>query len=233
MTKTRTIAIVPSAGRGKRLGYRKKAYLELGGRPVLYHTLNVFETSELIDGVVVVVTPDDVERCRLHVVERYGLRKVLSVVAGGSERQASVWNGLEKAEEYTPRHIVVHDGARPFVTQALLERTLRPVTEGRVAAVCGVVPKDTVKELEDGVVRRTIPRDTLRLIQTPQAFSFDVLKRAHTMAMEKGVSATDDSTLVELLGKEVYVVEGAYDNIKITTEEDILMAENILEKRGG
>ena len=232
MDEHRTIAIIPSAGRGRRLGYRKKPYLEIQGKPVLAHTLSVFQTSPLIDGIIVVVMPEDVERCRKEVVEKYGLKKVLAVVEGGAERQDSVRLGLEKAEEYEPEFVVIHDGARPFVTQDIIERTLHPLTEGKVAVLCGVVPKDTVKEVEDNRVKRTIPRETLRLIQTPQAFRFETLKDAHLKAVSSGLCATDDGALVELSGEEVCVVEGAYDNIKITTEEDLLMAELILQRRG-
>ncbi len=231
MDRPLTIAIIPSAGAGRRLG-RKKPYVELLGKPLLCHTLDVFEQTELVDAVVVVVMPEDVERCTQQVVERYRFHKVVAVVAGGSERQSSVWKGLQKAEEYSPELVVVHDGARPLVRKALIERTIRPLTEGAVAVVCGVVPKDTVKEVERNRVKRTIPRDTLRLIQTPQAFRFETLKMAHLNALKRGISATDDSTLVELSGEKVCVVEGAYDNIKITTEEDLLVAELVLKKRG-
>ncbi len=232
MDEHRTIAIIPSAGSGRRLGYRKKPYLELQGKSVLAHTLSVFQTSPLIDGIIVVVMPEDVDRCRKEVVEKYRLKKVLAVVEGGAERQDSVRLGLEKAEEYEPEFVVIHDGARPFVTQDIIERTLNPLTEGKVAALCGVVPKDTVKEVEDSRVKRTIPRETLRLIQTPQAFRFETLKDAHLKAVSSGLRATDDGALVELSGEEVCVVEGAYDNIKITTEEDLLVAELILQRRG-
>ncbi len=226
----KTVAVIPSAGKGRRLGFRKKPYLMLNGKPVLAHTLSAFERCALVQAVVVVAAPSDLEYCREKVVERYGFKKVIAVVEGGRERQDSVRNAVDTlGDEW--EIVVVHDGARPLVVPSLIERAVNAARECG-GAITAVRPKDTIKEVDgSGRVKRTIARETLVSVQTPQAFRLDLLRRAYREAARQGFTGTDDSTLVERLGERVAVVVGSYENIKITTEEDIAVAELILRSR--
>jgi 2-C-methyl-D-erythritol 4-phosphate cytidylyltransferase len=225
----KAVAVIASAGMGLRLGGRKKNYLEIAGRPVLAHTLSAFEKSPLVGGVVVVVPASDIDYCETRIVKRFGFKKVLKVIPGGKERQDSVACALDVlGSEWEV--VVVHDGARPLVTPEIIDKTIRAAYRSG-AAVTAVELKDTVKEVTGGKVKRTIPRDRLRAVQTPQGFRLDLLKEAYKRAAEQGLMATDDSSLVEGLGEKVKVIEGSYENIKITTEEDVELAEVFLRRR--
>jgi len=227
----KTVAIIPSAGMGRRMGSRKKNYLTLLGRPVLAHTLEAFERSASIDSVVVVVPAGDEAFCRNEIVSKYGFKKVAAVVAGGAERQDSVSNGI-KAAGGGASIIAVHDGARPLVTPEVIERVIAAACE-HGAAIAAVPVKDTIKEASGGFVRRTVPRGNLLSVQTPQAFSAGVLIQAFKKALEDGFTGTDESSLVERTGVAVKAVEGSYENMKITTPEDMDFAECVLNKRSG
>jgi len=227
----KTVAIIPSAGMGRRMGSRKKNYLTLLDRPVLAHTLAAFENAASIQSVIIVVPPEDELFCRDEIVSRYGFKKVIAIVAGGAERQDSVKNGI-KAAGSGFRLIAVHDGARPLVTPDIIDRTVEAALE-HGAAIAAVPVKDTVKESSGGFVRRTVPREALLSVQTPQAFSRETLEEAFKKAGEDGFTGTDESSLVERAGFAVRVVEGSYENIKITTPEDMAFAECILKKRLG
>lgn len=232
-TNTKVIAIIPAAGLGKRLGGRKKPFVELLGKPILAHTLKAFEDSPLIDGVVVVTTAEDIERCREEVVERYAFKKVVGVVSGGKERQDSIARALDTISDTTEGDcdmVVVHDGARPLVMPDIIERTINAAID-KGAAITTIPLKDTVKTVKDGVVQDTPRRDMLKAVQTPQAFKFDILRRAYDAATEDGFIGTDDSSLVERLGLKVTTVDGSNRNIKITTKEDITIAECLLKER--
>lgn len=226
----KTIAIIPSAGEGRRMGKRKKNYLVLCGLPVLARTLKAFDECAMIDEVIVVVQAGDAAFCRDSIVKEYGIKKASSIVPGGLTRQASVGCGLKRAADSSI--IVVHDGARPFVTPALIEETIRAAKKYG-AAVAGVRPKDTVKEVfkRNSSVKCTLDRENLRLIQTPQAFRTEILLDAHGEAEARGLTATDESSLIEAMGLKVFVVEGSYENIKITTGEDLVMGECIVKRR--
>ncbi|MBI5560495.1 MAG: 2-C-methyl-D-erythritol 4-phosphate cytidylyltransferase [Deltaproteobacteria bacterium] len=224
----RTIAIIPSAGKGRRLGLKKKPYLPLGKKPMLARTLNAFEDCPLIDAVVVVVAPGDIGYCRENIVKKYKCRKVVAVIAGGRERGDSVRRGLDSIKDGWD-FVVVHDAARPFVTPELIGRTVKAAFKYG-SAIAAVPLKDTVKEVSLNTVRKTIDRNTLAFAQTPQAFRFEILKEAYKKA--KGhTRATDDSSLVERLGNRVAVVPGSYGNIKITTVEDLAFAGRLLRSR--
>ena len=224
-------ALVPAAGMGKRMGAGiNKQYLLLDGKPILAHTLAAFEQSPLVDGICVVIPEDEIPYCREHVVERYGFSKVRQIVAGGKERQQSVLNGL-RAMEGTPDDdvVLIHDGVRPFVTAEILARAAAVAAESDGALVA-VPAKDTVKMVENGVITATPPRETLWLAQTPQAFRYAVIRAAHEMADAERFLGTDDAMLVERLGRQVRVVVGDYRNIKITTPEDMILAEAFLKE---
>lgn len=213
------------------MGSIKKNLLLLDGKPVLVHTLEALEASSLVKEIVLVVAEDDIKSCKVDIVEAFGLKKVSAVVAGGAERQDSVTNGLAAVSDGVDI-IAVHDGARAFVTRKVIEETIIAAYENG-AAICAVPLKDTIKELSESgkMVRRTVPRESLCAVQTPQAFRPDIIRRAYEEAAEDGFFGTDSSSLVERLGIEVAVTSGDYENIKITTPEDLDLAARILERR--
>jgi 2-C-methyl-D-erythritol 4-phosphate cytidylyltransferase len=214
---------------GKRMGAgMNKQYLLLSGRPILAHTLDLFEKAPFVDDICLVIPNDEIPYCREQVVERYGFRKVRAIVAGGSERQHSVRNGLLALE---PRDredvIIIHDGVRPFVPLHVAERSVE-VARLRDGALVAVPVKDTVKIVQDGIVLETPPRERLWLAQTPQTFRYGIIREAHERAAAEGWLGTDDASLVERLGKDVHIVHGDYGNFKITTPDDLIRAEAFL-----
>ncbi len=227
----KTVAIIPAGGSGKRLGSEiAKQYLSLQSLPVLVHTLLVFQKSDLINEIVLVVPADDLAFVRDRIVEKYELRKVSTVVAGGRERQDSVRNGFSAITKACDV-VIIHDGVRPFVTQDMIARVAKAAVEDGAASV-GVRAKDTIKEATaENVVTATLPRNNLWQTQTPQAFQYDLLRRAFTQAGDDRYYGTDDASLVERTGAKVRMVDGSYDNIKITTPEDLIVAEALMKER--
>lgn len=226
----RVIAIIPSAGRGLRMSSMvEKPYILLNGRPILAHTLDVFEQCHEVDGVVVVVEPDKVSECRAQVVAYFGYTKVLDIIAGGLTRQESVYRGLQWLGSHSVM-VIVHDAARPLILPELIRETIR-VCHRDGAALVAVPVKDTVKIVRNRVVESTPDRSTVWLAQTPQTFSTELLKEAHERALREAYVGTDDSSLVERMGHPVSVVPGTYENLKITTPEDLDLAEQILQRR--
>jgi len=215
---------------GKRMGAgRNKQYLLLDGLPILAHTLRVFEDAPFISGIYLIAPEQEIPYCQSLVVERYGFTKVRKVVAGGAERQHSVLNGLTAMEGVGPDDLVlIHDGVRPFVPAAVLQRAAGAADEFG-AAVVAVPVKDTVKIVRDGVVTATPPREELWLAQTPQAFRYGLIRSAHDAAQAEGFLGTDDASLMERQGWPLHVVLGDYRNIKITTPEDMLLAQAFLK----
>lgn len=222
-------AVVPAGGRGARMG-RKKQEVRLGGWPVLRWTLEVFERSREIQGVVVAVPREDVSRWRRWL---RACRKVRAVVAGGRERQASVRRALGRVPA-TVRWVVVHDGVRPCLTPGLLRDVLRAARR-HGAAVAARPVAETLKREVGGWVGETVPRDGLWAVQTPQVFRADDLREAHRRALAEGVYATDDAALVERLGVRVRLVPGRPENLKLTRPEDLSLARILLgaRRRGG
>jgi 2-C-methyl-D-erythritol 4-phosphate cytidylyltransferase len=229
----RVSALIPAAGMGKRMGAGiNKQYLLLAGRPILAHTLAVFESAPFIDDVYLIIPEDEIIFCRENVVDRYGFAKVRRIVAGGSERQHSVLNGLRAMESPDPDDIVIiHDGVRPFLPLPLLENSVE-TARLHDAALVAVQVKDTVKVVKDGVVLETPPRESLWLAQTPQTFRYGLIRDAHERADSEGWLGTDDASLVERIGKPVHIVRGDYGNFKITTPEDLILAEAFLQEAG-
>ena len=222
-------AVVVAAGRGTRFraGPRKQ-YVVLCGRPVLAHVMEVMARSGVVDRVVLVVPAGEEEHCR----ELFGGPKVCAVVAGGDRRLDSVFHGLV-ALAPPPEIVVVHDGVRPLVREEHLAEVVRVAREAG-AATLAVPVKDTIKVVDpSGCVVRTLPREELWQVQTPQAFRYEVLLAAHRLARRDGCDATDDAALVERTGQVVRVVRGDYSNIKITTEEDLLLAEMLFRRGAG
>ncbi|HYK52010.1 MAG TPA: 2-C-methyl-D-erythritol 4-phosphate cytidylyltransferase [Candidatus Eremiobacteraceae bacterium] len=222
-------AIVAAAGRGSRLGVRKQL-LDLCGKPVVAWCLEVIARCRSIYDIVVVCEPDEREQCE-QVARETCKTKLRAVVTGGDRRQDSVLAGL-RASMPDADYVVIHDGARPFVTEDMIDRALAAAKMSG-ASVVAVQVKDTIKQVSDaGIVTRSLPRETLWAAQTPQAFSVDALSRAYVVAEAEGFVATDDAMLVEWAGTgQVSIVEGSYDNLKITTPDDLIVAEQIVRRR--
>ncbi|MCX6354241.1 MAG: 2-C-methyl-D-erythritol 4-phosphate cytidylyltransferase [Candidatus Aureabacteria bacterium] len=226
-----TAAIVVAAGEGRRIGGCCKALLDLNGRELIRYSLDLFEASELIDGIFAVVHPDFLTRFEKEFAAQWGYRKIIAWVEGGERRQDSVAAALMRVPEEVSL-IAVHDAARPLVTEDLLRRL---VYSGRAhgAAVPVVEVVDTIKELDAaGRIVRTLPRERLRAVQTPQVFEASLLRRAYRSAAEREIAVTDDASLIEALGHAVAAVEGSIENIKITVPEDMERGELILRRRG-
>jgi 2-C-methyl-D-erythritol 4-phosphate cytidylyltransferase len=234
MTGSRSFALIPAAGMGKRMGASiNKQYLELAGMPILARTIAVFEKAPFIDGICVVSPADEIPYCREQVIEAYGFRKVLEIVPGGRERQNSVMNGLRALQRRAGEDdvVLIHDGVRPLISRELLREAI-DVARDSDGALVAVPAKDTIKTVRDGIVIATPDRDTLWQAQTPQAFRFGVICSAHMAAEQEGFMGTDDASLVERRGGAVRIVRGDYRNIKITTPEDIVLAEAFLAGNG-
>jgi 2-C-methyl-D-erythritol 4-phosphate cytidylyltransferase len=222
------VAIIAAAGQGTRVGGRRaKQFLELAGTPIIIHTLRRFEQCAAIQETVLVLPAQDAAGF-LALAGRYGLRKLARVVQGGGTRAESVWKGLQAVRPATAGIIAVHDGVRPFVTPEEIAATVRAAEETG-AAILATPATDTIKEVRDGAVLRTLERETLCHALTPQCFRYELLRRAYEAARDLGAEVTDDSRLVERLGESVSIVEGHPRNIKITRPEDLSTAELILK----
>ena len=227
----RVAALIPAAGEGRRMGgAMPKQFLQIGGREILARTLEVFEECRAIDEIWVVVAAEHCAWCQETIVERYGLRKVRGVVAGGATRQESVWRGLQHVAEAVGL-VVVHDGVRPLVTELLVQRTLASASR-HGAAIAAVPLKDTLKRVSEAYeVEGTVPRERLWRIQTPQAFHHALLRTAFQHAWQQGLQATDEAGLIEAIGHAVKIVPGDEHNIKITTPDDVVFCETLLHYR--
>ncbi len=224
-------AIVPAAGKGERLGSKvEKPYVLLAGIPLIVRTLKMLESVREIDSIILVVSRKWREKVQKKILERYQLKRVTAVVRGGATRMESVYAGLSSLDSKT-RWVLVHDAARPLVRGDEVSRLIQSAR--RTGAVCpGVIPKDTIKKVDGkNWVRETLNRQELRVILTPQVFRRHILMKAYQRAFTQGYSGTDDASLVERMGIKVKVVEGDRENIKITTPEDLLLAEIILKRR--
>lgn len=226
----KTIAIITAAGKGARMGSKiHKPYLTLANRPILAHTIAPFEQSRFITSIIIVTGKGLEDFCLKDIITKYNFKKVYKIVSGGKERQDSVMSGIIAAGDGWDV-VAVHDAVRPFVTIEMIESTVLAAKK-KGAATLAVPVKDTIKQVFSGFVKKTLQREKLWAIQTPQAFRFDILKKAHERALKQGFIGTDDSILVERLGHKVAVVKGSYDNIKITTPEDLVLGERILKGR--
>lgn len=229
MEEKKNTAIVLAAGQGKRMHSAvQKQFLEIQGRPVLYYSLKCFQESPLIRDIILVVGEEMIPYCKKEIVEKYGFSKVARVTAGGKERYDSVYNGLLACEDTD--YVLIHDGARPFITGEILERGLSGA-RATGACVVGMPSKDTVKLADDaGFVAQTPDRKTVWTIQTPQIFSYPLIKAAHESIRKKDMAViTDDAMVVEQeTNVKIRLAEGSYQNIKITTPEDLAVAESFL-----
>lgn len=224
-------AVVLAAGQGKRMHSNiQKQFLQIKGHPILYYSLKCFQDCSFIDDIVLVTGEESLSYCKTEIVERYGFSKVMSVTAGGKERYDSVYSGLLQCRD--TKYVFIHDGARPFITEEILASGLEKVKETG-ACVVGMPSKDTVKLADEaGFVRETPERNRVWTVQTPQIFEYNLIRMAHESIRKKDMSAiTDDAMVVEQeTGVKVRLSMGSYQNIKITTPEDLAVAEAFLNK---
>lgn len=220
--------IIVAGGKSKRMGF-DKIYASLGKYPILYYSLQAFQTSPSIDKIILVVDASKIGYCKQHIMEVYGFSKVTSIVKGGLHRQDSVYNGLKAVDGTEGDLIAIHDGARPFLTHKMIEEV---VNGARDYGACtpAVEVKDTIKEVEATFVKSTLDRRNIRIIQTPQAFRRDLIIEGFRHAKRECFYGTDSSSLVERLGRRVKIVEGSLTNIKITYPTDLVIAEALLNE---
>ena len=242
MDKKKCPAIILAAGQGKRMGTKvQKQSLHLGGKPVLWHYLHTFEESSVIDDIILVTGENQIDYCRTEFVEKYGFRKICKIVAGGAERYHSVLNGLRAMEKNACEdgYVFIHDGARPFVDEAMIGRAYEEASASG-ACVIGMPVKDTIKIAdENGYIASTPKRSLVWQIQTPQVFDAELIVSAYREVIEReqellsqGVQITDDAMVVEYVCEHpVKLVQGSYENMKLTTPDDLEVAEAFLQKR--
>ncbi len=230
------IAIVVAAGKGTRFSdgsdgnHLPKQYAILRGKPVLAHSIGLFEGMSAVSGIIVIVPQEFKDFTWENVINANGYKKVISVIAGGADRQESVAKGLKALGDQTTNIILVHDGVRPLADATLCERVIEAAKiHGSTAP--GVAVKDTIKRCENGFVKNTIDRSELFAMQTPQGFQIELLYTAYANAEKQGIRATDDTMLVEAIGHPTFVTQGDYANIKITTAEDLSIAEYLMSRR--
>ena len=227
----RIVAIVPAAGIGRRFGKdENKSFVDLGRKPLLLWALGTLGSMPEVDEIIPVLRKSDMEPA-LELFERYNITKIKRIAPGGKERQESVFHGLGLVKD-SDSVILVHDGARPLITPHVVRNAVGALS-GCDGVVVGVPVKDTIKEVAEGGVLRTLNRQSLWAVQTPQIFPFGTVYGAYERAMRESFYSTDDSALVERYGGRIKVVMGSYRNIKITTPEDLGIAEAFLREEGG
>jgi len=226
---SRNCAIILAAGKGRRMGQSiNKQYLHIEGYPILYYTLRAFSQSNCIDEIIIVAAESEVEYCREEIVEKYNFIKVKDVVIGGKERQHSVLNGLKALRNCDI--VLIHDGARPFINESIIENAVI-YADLYGATACGVMPKDTIKMKDSrGFSIKAPSREMFFCVQTPQAFKYELILDCHKRINNDGIMVTDDTMVVERYGNRVYLYEGSYNNIKVTTPEDLEIGKQILKK---
>jgi len=249
MANKKTSVIVAAAGKGTRMNFHTKnfparqdlagggvgmnhslpkQYLPLEGKPILAHTLINLSKISSVDSITLVVSEDRIDWCREKIIEKFNVKKIDKIIAGGETRGKSVRNGLESLDKQT-EIVAIHDGVRPFITAPLFNNIIKR-TEEYGAVVCAIPLRDTLKNVnEKNEVKSTQDRKGLWLVQTPQIFKYSLIMQAYKKALEEGFQATDDAGVVERLPHSVKIVEGSSFNVKITTPEDLILAEAIFE----
>jgi len=233
MRSEKCTAIVLAAGQGKRMNSSvPKQFLEIDKKPILYYSLEAFQNSGIIDEIILVVNEDQQEFCRQEFVQRHAMNKISAITSGGDERYLSVWNGLKLVAE---GYVFIHDGARPFVDDEIIERAYAGVCKFS-ACVVGMPVKDTIKIADErDFVQKTPRRDLLWMIQTPQVFAVSLVKEAYSKFIMEGYHhATDDAMVVEqMMEHPVKLIKGSYKNIKVTTPEDLDVVNIFIKREKG
>lgn len=231
MTTTKFSVILLAAGQGRRMESNvPKQFLKIKEYPVLYYSLDAFEKNPQITEVILVTSESEIEYCKSNIVEKYSFNKVTKIVSGGKERYHSVYEGLCALSQ--PDYVIIHDGARPFIDQDILQRTMESVVEHK-AVVVGMPVKDTIKIAdENGFAVKTPNRELVWQVQTPQAFEYDLIRTSYDILMASDITnVTDDAMVIETIkGIKVKLIHGSYRNIKITTPEDLLIANAFISE---
>ncbi|WP_160678866.1 2-C-methyl-D-erythritol 4-phosphate cytidylyltransferase [Clostridium sp. C8-1-8] len=224
----RVSAVIVAGGKGKRMGTDvAKQYINIGGKPILYYAIKAFAECKQIDEIILVTQKDEIQYCKSQIVEKFNL-PVKTIVEAGAERQDSVYNGLNSIDDCDV--VLIHDAARPFVTSTIIEKGIK-YAEDFGAAAPGVTPKDTIKiKGNDGFSIETPDRNTLFAVQTPQCFKYKMIKDCHEKIRNANIPVTDDTMAFEMFYNKVFLYEGDYKNIKITTPEDLILAEGFVNK---
>lgn len=221
-------AIIVAGGKGIRMGAAtRKQYMLLAGKPIVCHTLEVFDACPCIDNIYLVVPPDDLETCSEKWISSMTLHKTIHLVAGGIERQDSVYLGIQAVSGQQCEIVVIHDAVRPFVSSRIIDAC---VGEAQVSGACivGMPAMETAKLVKSGQIESTLDRNAIWMAQTPQAFELGLIRTAHEKARLERFVGTDDAMLVERLGRKIRIIPGSRLNMKITTPEDLALAEGIL-----
>ena len=221
-------AIILAGGKGKRMNSSvSKQFIEIKGKPIIYYTIKKFSENKKIDNIVVVLSKDEVGYFKENILEKYNL-KVDNIVIGGTERQDSVYNGLKSLEDTNTDIVLIHDGARPFISDRIIDDGIK---FAQVYGACapGVMPKDTIKiKNESNFSVSTPERGSLVAIQTPQVFKFNEILECHEKIKINNIVVTDDTMVAEKFGYSVYLYDGEYTNIKVTTPEDLILGEKLI-----
>lgn len=222
-------AIILAGGKGKRMGSAiSKQFIDIKGKPIIYYTLKKFSENKKIDNIIVVLPEDEVKYFKENILKKYELR-INKIVIGGKERQDSVYNALKSLKNSSTDIVLIHDGARPFISERIINEGIK-FAEIYGAAAPGVMPKDTIKvKNEKNFSVDTPNRANLVSIQTPQVFKFDEILECHEKIRYNGEMVTDDTMVVEKYGYSVYLYDGEYTNIKVTTPEDLILAEHFVK----
>lgn len=223
-------AVIVAAGKGTRMGAAiNKQFIRIGEKAVLYHALKAFTECPLIDDIVLVLSREDMEYCRNNIINDICTQKPIALVEGGTTRHESVYNGLKNLGDCDI--VLIHDGARPFITSEIIEDGIK-YAGIYGASACGVRPKDTIKFVDSqGFSVSTPDRASLFSVQTPQCFKYELILECHKRIQSEAVAVTDDTMILERYGYKVFLYDGDYNNIKITTKEDLAIGESILHSR--
>lgn len=221
-------AVILAGGKGKRMNSTiSKQFIELKGKPIIYYTIKKFNDNKQIDNIVVVLSAEEIEYFKENVLKKYDIR-VDKIIAGGVERQDSVYNGLKSLENSETDVVLIHDGARPFISDRIINEGIK-YAKIYGASAPGVMPKDTIKIKDESNFSINTPnRETLVAIQTPQVFNFNEILECHKKVKLDKLIVTDDTMVIENCGKKVYLYDGEYTNIKVTTPEDLILAEKLI-----
>ena len=221
-------AIILAGGKGKRMNSSiSKQFIEIKGKPIIYYTIKKFNDNKNIDNIILVLSSEEIEYFKKNILNKYDI-KVDKIVVGGAERQDSVYNGLKSLENSETDIVLNHDGARPFISDRIIDEGIKYATIYGASAP-GVMPKDTIKIKDENNFSLNTPnRETLVSIQTPQVFKFNEILECHRKVKIDKLVVTDDTMVVEKYGNKVYLYDGEYTNIKVTTPEDLILAERLI-----
>lgn len=221
-------AIIVAAGKGSRMGFDiNKVFINIGKKPIVQYSLERFERHPDIDEIVIVAAEAEIKNFE-YIIKSNGMKKVKEIVTGGSTRRESVRNGLNVIKNSDI--VIIHDGARPFINNDIISNGIK-YANMYGACTCAVTPKDTIKVKDKlGFIKESLNRDSLISVQTPQSFKYNLIWEGHNHKIDENINITDDTSLMEYLGHNVFVYDGEYTNIKITTKEDLIFAEELLKK---